>query len=165
MPNAAPTGYRASQITLHWIIAALVLFQLLFGGAMENAVRAARRGEPLTGGEALGANLHIWVGFAVLGLVLVRILLRLRHGAPALPEATGAVIGFLGRASHFLFYVLLVLAPVSGIVAYYFVPEAGNAHRLFKPAFVLLIALHVAASLWHQFIRRDGLLLRMIRPA
>ena len=34
-----------------------------------------------------------------------------------------------------------------------------------KPLFIVLIALHVLATLWHQFVRHDGTLRRMLVPA
>ena len=37
-------------------------------------------------------------------------------------------------------------------------------HTYAKPVFISLIALHVTASLYHQFWRKDGLLMRMLRP-
>ncbi len=41
----------------------------------------------------------------------------------------------------------------------------ADLHELAKPAFVFLIAVHVVAALWHQFWLKDGLLVRMKRPA
>ena len=60
---------------------------------------------------------------------------------------------------------VMVLAPVSGLVAWYGgVEAAAEVHELFKPALILLVLGHVAAALYHQFILKDGLLLRMKRP-
>ncbi|HEV7286534.1 MAG TPA: cytochrome b/b6 domain-containing protein [Kaistia sp.] len=75
-----------------------------------------------------------------------------------------ALLGTLARLTHIAFYVLLVAVPVTGILAYWFIPSLGDVHELGKPAFIVLIALHAAAALWHQFWLRDGLLLRMLKP-
>ncbi len=110
------------------------------------------------------ANSHIWVGFAILGLVALRIVLRLAYGAPAPDEPNRAAV-ILARVAHAAFYVLLVMMPVTGILDYYFHLPTGEIHELGKPLFIALIALHVAATAWHQFIRRDGTLRRMLVPA
>ncbi len=66
--------------------------------------------------------------------------------------------------SHWLFYALLIAVPVTGLLGYYYGDPYGELHSFAKPLFIGLIALHVAASLYHQFWRTDGLLMRMIRP-
>ena len=71
----------------------------------------------------------------------------------------------LARAAHNLFYALLFLMPITGILSYYFRLPTGEIHELGKPVFIGLIAVHVAAALWHQFIRHDGTLRRMLAPA
>lgn len=164
MRRPVPEGYTVSQISLHWIIAALVFYQLWFGEDMARAEHAIRRNQALAPDQATQANLHIWIGFAVLAAVLLRLALRFRFGAPPAPADEPRLVQILGRASHHLFYLFLLLAPVTGIVAYYWIPAFGNLHTLFKPAFIVLIGLHVLAALWHQFVKRDGVLMRMLRP-
>jgi cytochrome b561 len=163
MQQPVTRGYSASQIALHWLIVVLVLFQLIFGESMSHSVRAARRGTALDPSDATLATLHIWVGFAILAAVAIRLVLRLRFGAPPLPPGS-ALLGTLARLTHIAFYVLLVVVPVTGILAYWFIPSLGDVHELGKPAFIVLIALHAAAAVWHQFWLRDGLLLRMLKP-
>jgi cytochrome b561 len=153
-------SYSLGQIVLHWSIAALVVWQLIFGEEIEALEHPA--GADST--ELFLANSHIWVGFAILALVALRIGLRLVNGAPP-PIETGRAAAILARISHAAFYVLLVAVPVTGILDYYFHLPTGDLHELGKPLFIVLIALHVAATLWHQFIRHDGTLRRMVMPA
>lgn len=164
MPRTAARGYSATQITLHWLIVLLVFFQLVFGESMSSVFRASFRGTPVEPGDATLATAHIWVGFAILALVILRLALRLRNGAPPSPAGQSPLLELAARVTHALFYILLILVPISGIVAYYWVPAAGEVHELGKPAFIILIVLHVAAALWHQFYLRDGLLMRMLKP-
>ncbi len=42
--DAASARYSTLQIALHWLIAAAVLFQLVFGESMTNVVDAAEEG-------------------------------------------------------------------------------------------------------------------------
>ena len=137
-----------------------MIWQLIFGEEME-ALEHPADADPT---ELFLANSHLWVGFAILALVALRIVLRIVNGAPP-PIETSRATAIVARFSHAAFYVLLVAVPVTGILDYYFHLPTGGLHELGKPLFILLIALHVAATLWHQFIRHDGTLRRMIVPA
>ncbi|WP_421725544.1 cytochrome b [Bauldia sp.] len=158
----APTAYSLSQIVLHWSIAALVLWQLFFSDdPPENRAGAAAQGfwtEMLT-------SSHLWAGFAILALVAVRIAIRLRRGPPPPVPDEGRVQAATAKVVHALFYGLLIYMPVTGILAYYFNLPLTGLHELGEPLFVGLIAIHVIASLWHQFVLRDGLFRRIIVPA
>ncbi len=157
-------GYTISQIGLHWLIAALVFAQLIFGESMTEAIEAAEEGEPVTTLTGNLASMHYYFGIAILGLVAVRLALRLKNGAPPPPPGSSGAIELAGRVSHWLFYVLLVAVPITGLLGYYFGDPYGEWHTYAKPVFIGLIALHVAASLYHQFWRKDGLLMRMLKP-
>lgn len=165
MRTSVVKGYSTSQIALHWGIALLVLFQLVFGESMSSVFRAARRGTVPDPADTTLATLHIWVGFAILAAVALRLILRLRHGAPPVPTGEPVLFVWLARATHIAFYFLLVAVPVTGILAYWFAPSLGGLHELGKPVFIVLILLHAAAALWHQFWLRDGLLMRMLKPS
>ena len=71
-------SYTLGQIVLHWAIAVLVIWQLVFGESMQALERPA--GADAT--DLFLANTHIWAGIAILALVALRIVLRLIHGAP-----------------------------------------------------------------------------------
>ncbi|MEI4486140.1 cytochrome b/b6 domain-containing protein [Frigidibacter sp. MR17.14] len=157
------TGYSALQILLHWLIAALVAFQLIFGESMGHVGRALARGETPDPTDAALASAHYWVGLSILGLVVIRLAVRLRQGTPA-PAPAPAWQVKAAKGMHHLFYLLLVLVPLTGLAAVYVTPEAGDIHELAKPAFLILIALHAAAALWHQFALGDGTLMRMLKP-
>ena len=156
----APRSYTLAQIALHWSIAALVVWQLIFGEEM----RALEHPANADATELFLANSHLVVGFAILALVAIRIVLRLVNGAPP-PVESGRAAVMLARAAHAAFYLLLVAVPVTGILDFYFGLPTGELHELGKPLFIVLIALHVAATAWHQFVRRDGTLRRMLAPA
>ena len=156
-------GYSIYQISLHWLIAALVFVQLVFGESMAEFVEAAEEGEPVSAQDGWLAGVHYYFGIAILALVAVRLALRLVNGAPPPPETNGA-LELLGKVAHWLFYVLLVAVPVTGLLGYYFGDPYGEIHAWAKPLFIGLIVLHVTAALYHQFWRKDGLLMRMLSP-
>lgn len=157
-------GYSIYQIGLHWLIATLVFVQLIFGESMTEAIEAAEEGQQVPALDANLAGLHYYVGIAILALLAVRLVLRLKNGVPPPPPETGGAIELAGKISHWLFYALLAVVPITGLLGYYYGDPYGELHTYAKPVFIGLIALHVAASLYHQFWRKDGLLLRMVRP-
>lgn len=165
MSRTTQPGYSALQILLHWVIAALVLFQLVFGESMSMVSRAARRGETAAASDITLASAHYWVGIAILVLVALRLVVRLTQGAPAPASDAGSLMARAATAGHILFYVLLVAVPVTGLLAVYVSNEFGEIHELGKPAFIILIVVHAAAALFHQFWLKDGTLRRMFVPA
>jgi len=158
-------GHSIFQIALHWLIAALVLFQLFFGESMTAVVDASKEGQPVSATDHALGSAHYWVGLAVLALVLVRLVLRLASGAPAPADHGSRWMQVAARVSHGLFYVLLLATPVIGLLAFYLGDPWGDIHSLAKPAFIVLIAVHVVAALYHQFWLKDGTLKRMLSPA
>lgn len=161
MTTSRNPGYSSVQIVLHWLIAALVLFQLGFGESMVAATDAAENGQTLPASDAALATGHYWVGIGILALVLLRI--RLRSGVGAAEEGN-VLLAFAARATHWAFYALLVVVPISGLLTVYVNPDIGKFHQLAKPVFIVLIALHAGAALFHHFVLRDGTLKRMLRP-
>ncbi len=160
----APASYTGTQIVLHWVVAALVFFQLVFGESLPALGRIVRDGQTPTATEVLMADLHIYVGVAILLLVAGRLALRIGHGAPAYPEGGHPLAARLAGLTHWLFYALLVAMPVTGLVAYYLYKPLGEIHEAGKPVFILLIVVHVAAALYHRFVLRDDVMARMMRP-
>ena len=164
MRSVRPLGYSAAQISLHWLIAALVIFQLLLGDSMTHVVRAPIRDRVVSSFDASMGTAHYWVGIAILALVCLRLALRLLVGTPN-PAGGPAPLVLLARIAHWTFYVLLVAVPITGLLAYYQLGPFGGIHSLAKPIFIILIGLHAAAALFHQFFLKDGTLLRMLVPA
>lgn len=162
MSQTTSSGYSTAQIALHWLIALLVLFQLVFGESMVAVVDAAEEGGTASPTDVLLSGGHYWVGIAILGLVFVRLGLRLTARTPQ-PRPT-SLVEMAAVAMHWLFYALLVLVPVSGLMTLYVNGEIGDIHSLAKPVFIVLILAHAGAALYHQFIVKDGTLRRMLVP-
>lgn len=162
MSRSQPLSYSRAQISLHWIIAVLVIFQIVFAESIETYGDALRDGVTPDAITFLLANAHIWFGVAILALMAARLGLRLTHGAPA-PVPAPKLQDALSKATHGLLYLLLIAAPLTGAAAWFLgIREAGSIHHFSKPAFIILIALHVAGALWHKFVLKDQVMQRMV---
>lgn len=151
------TGYSKMQITLHWLVLALVALQFLLAGSMKDAFEAEPRA------ATLGASLHIFVGFLIFVLMGARLMLRLSSGAPPPPEGP-LWRQRAGLATHWALYTILLAMPVSGAVAWFRGAEAAaEGHAAAKVLLIALIALHAGAALYHHLVLRDDTLIRMVR--
>jgi cytochrome b561 len=166
--------YTRVAIALHWSIAALILFNLWLGLAHGSLPR-----------EWQVMPVHKAVGITVLALTLARIAWRLTHLAPAVPLDTPRWQRAAAHLSHYGLYAFMLIMPLTGWamvsgaetrrpLTWFFLFDipylpvskavAGvtrNAHELFGWLMLSLVALHVAAALWHHFFHRDTVLARM----
>jgi cytochrome b561 len=169
--------YGSVAISLHWIVAALILFNLAFGLYLV--------GLPLSPQKLRYFSYHKWIGVTVLLLCTARLLWRLSHPAPALPATMPTWERRAAHVSHALLYVLFFAAPLSGwlfssangfqTVYLGVVPipdllgknkEVADvlkiAHHWINYTLAAVIAVHAAAALKHHFIDRDDVLVRML---
>jgi cytochrome b561 len=158
-----PTGYTRLQIALHWIIFLLIGFQLIFGEEIGHAYRSLMRNGSFEPSLAVAA--HIWVGIAVLALFVPRFLIKARRGAPPLPEEEPAALKLAANLTHLALYALMLLIPVSGLVAWFGQQRwAAEVHQLMKPVIIILVGLHVLGALYQHFVLKTGVLDRMRKP-
>lgn len=101
-------GYNTAAIALHWLIAAAIVVQVLLGWWMNEWVPDH---SPV---QAQIQAVHISLGLTILLLVLIRIAVRLIWTPPPLPAATPAWAKVLAMASHTVFYILMLVLPLSG---------------------------------------------------
>jgi cytochrome b561 len=156
------SGYSALQIGLHWLIAFLI-FAAYF--ASEDMGRALRDRVESGASGIEGNTLHVWLGGAVLALVLVRIVVRFARGTPAPAEGTSARMAAAEKWGHRLIYVLMVIVPLGGAVAWYGgIRDAGEVHAVMGNLLMLVVAGHVLVAILHEALARDGTMRRMFRP-
>lgn len=171
--------YVASARWLHWVTAALMAVVIVAGIWIKYFEPAD---EPF---KMRLYNLHESFGVVVFGLALVRLVNRWRHPPPPLPPGTPGIIHFAAGATHVALYALLLLMPVIGFLAtnawgfpltvFGVLPmpvPLGKNEELAKLlsllhlsgaiAMVMLIGGHLIGVVYHTFVRRDGLLRRMM---
>ncbi len=173
---------------LHWGIAALIALEVPVGFAMTRAYGASLKDASVIPRLHLLSAIHHTTGLLVLALILGRLSWRLSNVVPARPTERNAALNMLAGLTHASFYLLLVALPLSGYSALatyaefpiYFgslhVPYLlaklpfddphgygfyANIHRWCWTIGGGVLLLHVLAALWHQFVRRDGILRRM----
>ena len=177
-------GYGYWAIFLHWIIAALI-----FGIAVLGYVMRRTEIDPV-----LQFSLYQWhksVGFVALALAALQLLWWGLGRYPAPVASLTPVEKMLSRATHIVLVGLGLAVPVAGwcvastsplnIPTFFLnlvviphlplakTPDAetmwSTLHTAGSYLLVGLGALHALAALYHHFIRRDEVLLRMLgRP-
>jgi cytochrome b561 len=168
-------SYSGAQKTLHWTMAVLIVLTIPLGISLTRFE-----------GSWMDAlyELHKSVGLVILTLAAMRIAVRTCRGAPPLVEGLPGWQRAAAYVSHYALYVLIVLVPVTGWTAtsigyppvrlFWTIPvtlpfahDEKLAERIYAVHDVLaytlagIVAVHVAAALYHHFVRRDRTLLRM----
>ena len=173
--------YTPTAIALHWVLG-LALIGLFAVGIYMHEL-------PFSPMRLKLYNWHKWAGVTVLVLSVLRWVWRLTHTPPALPQAVSLGMPrwqhMAHHGTHHALYALFFIVPLLGwayssamgfqVVLFGalplpdFVPSDKALGELIKPwhaasAFAMagLVVLHVAAALKHQWIDRDGLMLRML---
>lgn len=155
-----PSHYSRAQIALHWVVFLMIAFQFIASDAMSQAWRAVVKGQE-TGFDPLVAA-HVFVGGGVLLLVLWRLVLRLSRGVPPLPKEEPPVMKMIAHLTHWTLYALMIVTPISGAMAWFGgVKPAAEAHEVLKTLLMILIGLHVAGALYHQFVLKTNIMARM----
>ena len=81
--NPNPTRYTRTAMTLHWLIAAVVLAQIAFGWYLQLVPRE-------TPDRTIFVNFHKSTGLVIGLLIVFRLAWRLTHTPPPLPESMPA---------------------------------------------------------------------------
>lgn len=163
MSKSTPASYSQVQRLLHWSVALLIFFNLLFPDGMNVWRHVVRQGRTPSQDEIFGANIHAYVGIAILLLAILRLVMRVVQGVPDETAKEPPLFRVAARLAHLALYALIFLMPLSGIAAYYFgVDVAGSIHAgPLKALLWALIVVHVAGALAHQFYWKTDVLRRM----
>ncbi|MCB2252338.1 cytochrome b [Pseudomonas chlororaphis] len=175
--SAQPNHFAPLARLLHWLMALLILAMLFIGAGM--AASVSERHEWLL-------HLHKPLGIAILLLAVVRLFVRFSTRQPPLPADLPAWQALAAKASHVLLYALMLILPLLG---WAMISAAGDpvmlssslqlpailpadaalfallrkAHGFLAYLLFLTVLLHLAAALFHGWVRRDGVLQSMLR--
>ncbi|AXK52756.1 cytochrome b [Pseudomonas protegens] len=175
--NSHPQHFAPLARLLHWLMALMIIAMLFIGAGMVTSVSA--RHEWLI-------HVHKPLGIAILLLAAVRLLVRFSTRQPPLPADLPGWQVLAAKASHVLLYALMLGLPVLG---WAMISAAGDpvmlsgslqlpailpanaqvfallrkAHGYLAYLLFLTVLLHLAAALFHGWVRRDGVLQSMLR--
>jgi cytochrome b561 len=180
------TRYSRIAVVLHWVIAALIVGNVLLAWSVDYLPDAAVR--PVI-------DTHKSIGITVLGLALLRLLWRAGHPPPPLPRSYPRWERTLAALGHAALYLVIFALPLSGwlhdsawkdapthpmqwfglfewpriaLIARLDAPVKESLHTVFGAihswsGYLLygLLALHVGAAFKHQWIDKQPELQRM----
>lgn len=159
--------YAKPRIAIHWLAAVLIVFMLATGSLVLAEL-------PNTAEKIGNLRIHMILGGLAGLLVLIRIGLGRAYPAPAAGAGEK-----LAHAGHVLLNLVILFMAMSGMLlalqsgaldAVFFggvLPEdfksftPRQVHGILSRVAMGLIAVHVLAALYHQFIVKDRLLSRM----
>ena len=132
--------------------------------------------------QGLAFSIHKLTGLSILALMILRALWRVTNTKPVLNVRAWERIA--ERTVHFLLYVVAIAMPLvgwMGSVAGGKPPHLGtfnfelpieknkalaglffDMHNTLAICLIVLFAIHVLAALYHHFIKKDGVLRRML---
>lgn len=167
--------YTTLQISIHWLVALLVIVAY---ATMELRGYAPRNLRWLVN------MVHVSCGISVMVLMVARLLVRLKYPAPPIvPKPRGMVIG-LSHLGHLAVYLIFIVLPVLGFLSMYYrggnwmafglpMPSAAvgdedlvetlsDYHVLIANISYCVVGIHAAAALLHHYLWKDNTLLRMM---
>ena len=170
-------AYSLTARALHWATAILVLATIPIAVAMTNVPAG-----PL---QDFLYDLHRSLGAVIIPLVIARLGYRLTHPPLPLPDDIPPIQQFAARATHWGLYGLLIVQPLVGWVATSayrapivvfglfelppiwpvdqpFSERLFVVHQVIGFAIAFLAAAHIGAALYHHYVRKDDVLMRMI---
>jgi cytochrome b561 len=167
--------YSPGAMSLHWIMAALILFTGVFGLLLDDWPKATK---------LFWINIHAQAGLLILALLMARIWWRRTHTPPPFPPEVSEISRRVSHPAHLLIYAMMLVTPLVGIVAFVWharvfdfglfsidfgvksngpvYHQAEDIHLWLTYGLFALVAGHGVAALWHHFISRDTVLLRML---
>jgi cytochrome b561 len=169
LPQDPIRRYSNWAVTFHWVTGVLVLAQAFFGFAFSWSSEGPAR-----------ADLFAWhktLGVLILLTTLARLAYRLVNRPPAFPPDLARWEQIAARWSHRLFYLLLIVMPLSGLIAVSahakgpttpliggiplpVIPGVSKTtgelfagvHLVLVAVLLIALIIHVAAALKHQFV-------------
>jgi len=166
--------YSKRMVIAHWLTLLLVFVAWYLG----DGVAKARHAE---GATLVAYFSHALIGISVLFLTILRLTFRNVDGTP--PLVSQALMDWLAKGVHHLLYALLLLMPVVGFMTFLtssvglallsgdtiLLPKeyTGAAliprttHEILMYGLIVVVVVHIAGVIKHQFIMKDGIMERM----
>lgn len=171
------THYTTPAIVLHWLMALLIVGALSLGYYMA--------GLPFSPSRVRLFSYHKWLGITIMALAAIRLLWRLSHRPPTIPDYVPAWQQWAAHAGHWLFYALFFAVPLAGwayssaagfpIVYFGVLPlpdwvlpdpalakQLESLHAVLAYSLAAVVTVHVAAAIKHGIDEPVDYLHRML---
>jgi cytochrome b561 len=178
MAHSASTYGRTAK-AFHWTIALLIALMFVLGWTMDEEERHLV--------HTSAVDFHMNIGIAIIALVVLRLIWRLRNPPPPLPAHMSRLEGITAELGHAALYFLTFAIPVVGLAMVIVEGEAvllfglidldnetkrpevaellAGWHKWLGWGLLAVLAGHVLAALRHHFLLRDDVLRRMMPSA
>ena len=178
VPQERILRYSRVAVALHWLTAALLVAQVIVGFTFHRLLeQGPQRTEVFTWHKTIGAT--------ILVIVLIRLAYRWMNPPPPFPPELPRWERAASVWTHRTFYFLLIVVPLTGLIAVSDRPGAttplvggiplptvpgitepigdlsGDVHMWLVYGTLALLVAHIVAPLWHRFILRDRTTARM----
>lgn len=168
--------FQAGAKWLHWLVAFLLISVIFEAFSFKWTLPEDR---------ATAIPAHVSVGMIILVLTVIRLAYRGVHRPPPTRQTTPSWMRSGAKFGHFMLYALVFYMAIIGICMAALSPVdirvfSGFNVSALAPAdkdqlatlrqfhfagallFVATIIGHIAAAVWHQFVLKDGLVVRML---
>jgi len=170
--RAVASRYQPVLVALHWLLALMIACLLCLGFFV-------LADTPNTDPKKLDILVwHMSCGMFVLVLMILRVIIRRWSARPAIATTGSPQVDRLASMAHYSFYVIVFLMIATGwttgwLISGVFQPNGEplpdtfavfptfRAHAVLATLLAILILVHIAAALYHQFVLKDGLFRRM----
>jgi cytochrome b561 len=169
--------YTVLQKVVHWVMGFFIMLDLNI---------AQKFGRPMELEDRLDSRIdHSTLGTIILFLLLLRVILRIKIGAPRLPQSMTAAQVKMAKLAHIAMYSCIFALVFTGLITaanatdqivifgginISFLNNMSEAQFLFVRQFhnavtwimILLIVIHTLAALVHHFWMKDDILRNML---
>ncbi|MBN3766255.1 cytochrome b [Burkholderia sp. Ac-20365] len=184
---AHASRYTRTAMILHWLIAVLIIVNVVLGLSADSLPDDWVR--PVI-------DTHKSIGITVLGLALLRVLWRASHRPPPLPREFPSWERMAAHVAHFLLYFIMIALPLSGWMhdsawkaaathpmhLFGVIPfpriglimnldpavkeplhdKFGMLHTYLGYGLYALLAMHIGGALKHELLDRHSVIKRMV---
>jgi cytochrome b561 len=162
----------------HWVLGIAIVGMIAYGWWMNHI--------PARADKLFYRTIHADIGYLLLLLMVLRLIWRGINPTPAMPSDTPPWQRIAASVSHWALYLVTFAVAMLGWAmagarapsysswfGLFTVPQFTSVdkaaadfyedqHILFAYALLALIVLHVAAAVWHHYVRRDHVVTRMV---
>jgi cytochrome b561 len=171
-------GWGSPSRAFHWILGLFIIGMLAYGWWMNHLAARPDR--------FFHRSIHADIGYAVVLLMVVRLIWRGMNPVPAYPADAPRWQRFASRVNHWALYVITIVVALlgwahsgahkpdyAGWFGLFRVPQFTSTdkasadfyeHWHIYSAYLLiaLVVIHILAALYHRFVRFDNVVSRMI---